>query len=691
MRHFSSAWTLGALAVFGSAAGGAEAERAGLPLETVVVTGQETALAAERARVARIPGGASVVDIALGERSVSNLADALRYVPGVWSASHAGNDGIFFSSRGSNLDATDWDMNGIKLLQDGLPITSADGNNHNRIADPLAAHYMTVARGANALEYGASTLGGAIDLVTPTGRDHSGIDIAANAGSHGFALGRFSAGMKVRERVDAFVTVETKASDGYRRHGGQDRAGVYANAGVELSERLATRVYIAALRIDQELPGALTRAELDADPTAANPAAVAGHYQRNVEARRIASKTSWELDDRRRLEIGVAYEEQSLFHPIVWAEVGGVEVFSLLIDTDHRDIGATVRFRQDVGAHSLLVGVNHARSDVEGGNFRNLAGRPNGLRERVDNDASSTELFAVDRVKLGEDLTLVLGAQAAWAARDVEVVAAGSGEARRPRARSSRISPRIGMLKALGDNATLYGNVSRLFEPPTNYELEDNRAGGSATLDAMTGTVVEIGARRSPHTDAGLFWDVSLYYAEIDDEILAVEDPNAPGTSLVTNVDRTVHAGLEAVVGASWPVGSGGSLDPTLSVTLNEFRFDGDPVYGRNALPAAPEHFARGELIYRSPAGWHIGPTLDVVGRRWADFANRYRIESHVLVGLRAGWNDERWQVFAELRNLADRTYVATHSVRAAASPTDAILNPGEPRSAYVGFRARFE
>src|SRR5690606_27133102 len=140
-------------------------------------TGQETALAAERARVARIPGGASVVDIALGERSVSNLADALRYVPGVWSASHAGNDGIFFSSRGSNLDATDWDMNGIKLLQDGLPLTSADGNNHNRIADPLAARHMTVARGANALEYGASTLGGAIDLVTPTGRDHSGIDI----------------------------------------------------------------------------------------------------------------------------------------------------------------------------------------------------------------------------------------------------------------------------------------------------------------------------------------------------------------------------------------------------------------------------------------------------------------------------------------------------------------------------------
>src|SRR5690606_34830117 len=186
-------------------------------------------------------------------------------------------------------------------------------------------------------------------------------------------------------------------------------------------------------------------------------------------------------------------------------------------------------------------------------------------------------------------------------------------DVRRPRARYERISPRVGVLKGLGNGATLYGNLSRLFEPPTNYELEDNAAGGDATLDAMTGTVVEIGARRAAGADAPLLWDVSLYYAEIDDEILAVEDPAAPGTSLVTNVERTIHAGLEAVVGASLPIGSGALIEPTLSVTINEFRFDGDSTYGRNELPAAPKYFARGELLYRSPAGWYLGPTLDVV------------------------------------------------------------------------------
>src|SRR5688572_26786500 len=134
------------------------------PVDTLLVRGTPTdhELATE---IALIPGGATLIDAEeLSERNVSNLADMLRYVPGLWSASDSGNDDIFFSSRGSNLDATDYDMNGIRLLQDGLPVTTADGNNHNRIIDPLSARYATVARGANAIQYGASTLGGAINF-----------------------------------------------------------------------------------------------------------------------------------------------------------------------------------------------------------------------------------------------------------------------------------------------------------------------------------------------------------------------------------------------------------------------------------------------------------------------------------------------------------------------------------------------
>ena len=660
-------------------------------METIVVTGTESA-AADRESVARMPGGASFIDMSLArERNVATLADALRYVPGVWSASHAGNDRVFFSSRGSNLDATDYDLNGIRLLQDGMPVTTADGNNHNRIVDPLAAAHATVARGANALELGASTLGGAINFVSPTGRNHPGLDVAVNTGSHGFALAQASFGGSLGDGFDAFVTLEAKRRDGYRAHSAQERHGLYANFGWQPSEKLSTRFYVTALENDHELPGALTRDEFGRDTSLADRAAIDGHYQRNVEATRIANKTTWRLDDTRRIELGVSVEEQSLYHPIVWATVGGVEVFSLLIDTEHRNRGASLRFSQTAGRHSTLIGLNHADSDVHGGHYRNLRGERNGLRDHVANSATLTELFAVDRWSLGDRLTLVLGGQFAAAERTVHVTSAATGDGRHPSARYERFTPRAGFLLDFAD-VTFYGNASGLFEPPTNYELEDNVAGGDATLAPMKGKVVELGTRRTASVGRPWNWDVAIYYAEVEDEILSVEDPNAPGTSLSTNVDRTIHAGVEAMVGAVLPVGrAGGTLEPTISITINEFRFDDDPHYGRNALPAAPDYFARGELIYRSAHGWHVGPMLDVVGDRFADFANTYRIGSHVLVGLRAGWGNERWRAFAELRNLADRDYVVTHSVRNVASPGDRILNPGEPRSVFVGFQARFE
>jgi iron complex outermembrane recepter protein len=671
------------------------------PLETIIVSGSKTA---DTTEISLMPGGASLIDIEdLRERNVGSLADVLRYVPGVWSVSDTGNDEIFFSSRGSNLDATDWDMNGIKLLQDGLPVTTADGNNHNRVIDPLAARYATVARGANALSYGASTLGGAINFVTPTARDAAGVDLALNAGSHGQVLGRLSLGKVLSESFDGLLTVEAKRWDGYREHNAQDRAGFYANAGWLISDKVVTRFFATYLENDQELPGSLSRDEHDTNPDQASRDAVDGDYQLDVDTWRLANRTSWQIDENRRLDFGLSIEEQQLFHPIVWVAIDfdgpgpqlETEVFSLLVDTDHRDVGTMLRYNQRIGDHDLLFGLNYGHNDTGGGDYRNLHGRPNGLTTLVNNDATTTEVFAMDRWRLDDRTTLILSAQAVSAEREIRNTDAASGALANPKGTYTAINPRFGVIHAVGASTTLYGNVSSLFEAPTNFELEDNVAGGNATLDAMEGTVVEIGTRgEREFASAGRWtWDVSFYYAEIDDEILSVEDPNAPGTSLVTNIDHTTHAGVEAVINSVSSLGGNGrrSIEPLVSLTLNDFAFDGDPTYGDNDLPAAPEYFVRGEVMYRSRSGFHIGPTIDLVGDRWADFSNTYRIDSHTVLGLRGGWTGERWRAYAELRNLEDEKYVASHSVRNIAGPADRILNPGEPRSAYFGVQVQLE
>lgn len=662
-------------------------------LPAVLISGRNAAdplLKTLEAEQAVTPGGVSLLDgESLRQRNVTSLADALRYVPGLWVASGSTGDSSFFSARGSNLDATNYDGNGIKLLVDGLPVTAADGNNHNRDVDPLSARYAVVARGANALAYGASTLGGAIDFITPTARDGAPSEVLLNAGSHGQRQARATLGT-VAGTFDALLTLESKRSDGYRDHMRQQRSGLYANAGIQLNPAVQTRFYLTAINNEQQLPGGLSRAQMQADPAQANPGNVAGDYRYNVKTRRLANKTSWTLDAQSSFSVGLSYETQQLFHPIVYAP----PYFSLLIDTEQRNAGATLRYQRRSGDHDLLLGLNYGRTTVKGSNNSYTPGTwsrtPFTL---VDNSANSLELFLMDRWQFAPGWTAVYGAQAVNSRREVRNTAVPDGALRNPKGDYNTLNPRAGLIRQLTPETQLFANLSRTYEAPTTFELEDDSRGDGSALKAMKGTVAEIGTRGS-HTEGRhrWHWETALYYGRLRNEILSRDDPKAPGTSLSMNAGPTVHAGVEALLGASLALDETGTqrIEPLLNLTLNHFSFDGDAVYGSKQLPAAPRYALKGEVLYRHLSGFFIGPTFDVVGSRWADFSNSYKVEAYTLWGLRAGVSGSGWELYAEARNLGDKRYVSQFSVMDQASAMAAILIPGEPRSLYLGARLKF-
>ena len=188
----------------------------------------------------------------------------------------------------------------------------------------------------------------------------------------------------------------------------------------------------------------------------------------------------------------------------------------------------------------------------------------------------------MDRWRVSNRWTAVFGAQVVSAARDVLVTNAITGAVTNPDARYTTVNPRAGLIASLNDAGEVYGNVSRLFEAPTTFQLIDQVRGGNATLDPMSGTVAEVGWRSRTGQSQGVrvTWDIAAYYARISNEILSLDDPNAPGNSLVTNIDKTTHAGIEALVGSSFSLGDKHRIDPQVSVTLNRFHFADDPVYG---------------------------------------------------------------------------------------------------------------
>lgn len=685
-------------------------------LDTMVVTDKKEQekvnpkLAATRVEVDQSAGGVTLINLEdLQDRNVSSIADFFRYVPGMWAASQSGNDEVFFSSRGSNLDSTNFDGNGVKLLQDGLPVTAADGNNHNRIIDPLAAQYATVARGGNALKYGASTLGGAVDFTTPTAHNSPMARLSLSGGSFGEFLGRGTVSKVFNDKFDALLTAEGKYWDGYRDHNNQDRVGIYGNFGWQINDAIVNRTFVSYIKNNQELPGQLTRAQFEANPKQASREAKNGNYQLNTETERVANKTTWTIDDRSSLEIGASFENQNVYHPIVdkvMVDFDGPgpmqpqEVFSLLVDSKQQDWGTSARYNLHLDNHDILLGMNFGINSEKGGNYRNDGGRRNGQTNQIRKDASTVEIFAQDHWHINERWTLTPALQGVFAHREVDniginpVTGGLTGQNSHPNANYQGINPSLGLMYRFEKNASAYANVSRMYEPPTNYNLGDNITAGAGdkTLKAMEGTSLEIGTRGTQEFGAlnTMNWDLSLYYSWLNNEILSVS-PMA-GTSLSTNIDNTIHAGVEGLIGGQFALDDKGthSIAPMISITYNHFNFDGDRVYGNNRLAAAPDYFLKGEVLYRHASGFFVGPTFDAVGKRYADFANTYKVSGYGLLGARTGWSNDHYKVFFEARNLLDKNYVSSNSVVERGTAASQVLNSGAPVSFFGGVEVTF-
>jgi iron complex outermembrane receptor protein len=437
---------------------------------------------------------------------------------------------------------------------------------------------------------------------------------------------------------------------------------------------VATRFYATWSDYFAELPRELTPAQFTADPRQARADAIEGNHSKDVEAWRLAFKTTVAEVAGGTLEAGLSHERQALYHPIVSGPF-----FSLLIDTEHEDSGAMLRWRRALGAHELVTGANYGISKVTGGNYENDDGERGALMWTSDDKASTLEVFALDHWKFAPGWTLVYGAQFVSAHRD-----AGGFDAPAYRA----FNPRAGLILDLSATSQWYASVSRTYEAPTTYQLIDGTTGAPTALDAMQGVVLETGLRGSAVSGSTrLHWDVSSYYTALRDEILSRD---AGGTSAPTNFDTT-HAGIESLLGASFALGGGGTrIEPLVSATFNAFTFDADAGYGNNRLPSAPRWFARGELMVVHPSGLRAGPTFDFIGPRYVDFANSYRVGSCGLLGARASFGRGNWEVYAEGRNLLDRRYVATVAVKDQADAATEMLHPGAPRAAYFGARYQF-
>lgn len=622
---------------------------------------------AARERIDVVPGGANVVDAQTYKTGrASTVQDTLGLSPGVFVQSRIPGGGeARLSIRGSGIQRT-FHLRGIKLMQDGVPLNQADGAGDFQALEPLAARYVEVFRGANALAYGSTTLGGAVNYVSYSGRDAAPVQARIEAGSFGYLRGQLSGAM-AREDYDGYASASHYSQDGFQAHSKQHDYRLYGNLGLRINDQLETRFYAFDANTDSELPGTLTKAQIASDPRVANPANVSGNQKRDFDLTRVANRTVYTMGES-RFEAAAWVAHKKLFHPIF-------QVLDVVSD----DYGLDLRYVSEApwwGRRNLLtVGFSPALTEQTDDRYVNVGGNRGARTAQSDQTASNLDLYVENQHYVGERDVLVLGAQATRAARKYEDKFLSNGDNSFD-ADYEAISPKLGWRHEFSPVTQVYANLSRSFEPPSFGEL----AGGPniTQVNAQKADTAEIGSRGLARD---ISWDASFYYAKVKDELLAQNDANGNPLGTV-NAPNTIHRGLELGVGGRVKM-----IELRAAYLWNDFRFDGHPVYGDNRLPGIPEHFLRGEALLRVD-GYYAGPTLEWSPRRYAvDMANTLFADSYTLVGVKLGRQvDNGFSWFVEGRNLTDERYAATSSVIANANGNDqAVFNPGEGRGVYAG------
>lgn len=667
-----------------------------------VVTGEAaggtaTVPSAAQAREALqfVPGGVDVItaeEIRTGR--AATWQDILKYSPGVFVQERFGAEEARVSIRGSGLQRT-FHGRGLLIMQDGAPVNLADGGFDMQAIEPLSISYVEVLRGANALQFGATTLGGSINYISPTGYTADRFQVRGEYGSENYVRGQISSGM-VLGAADYYASYSHYSWDGYRDHALQSAQRLFSNVGYRLSEAVETRFYLTHVLTDSELPGSLTKAQFEADPRQAAAASIGGSQQRDFDLIRVANKTTFTTDSG-RFDVSTWWSHKDLFHPIPH-----------FIDQNSHDVGVNAHYVREgelAGrANRFIVGLRPTYGQVEDERYANVGGNYGAKILSRTTEAMNLEGYFQNDWQATEKLALIVGLQYTLASRHsvrTEPVTARFTDTQVYHG----ISPKVGLRYDLTDTAQIYGNVSRSFEPPSFGEINrflffvpPGNQLDTFALNEQTATTIELGTRGEHRR---FVWDVSVYHSWVDDELLSLN--TAAGVPLGTvNADATRHVGIEA--GLDTRLWQGLVSDDQSKLGADQlvlrqvynwshFVFDSDPVYGNNALAGIPEHFYRAELVYEHPCGFYLGPNVEWSVKKYAvDHARSWFADPYAILGAKIGYRSQKgFSVFLEAKNLADKTYAATTGVIADALGADnANFLPGVGRAIYGGIEWRW-
>ena len=614
-----------------------------------------------------------------------NLSETLNRVPGivVQNRQNYAQD-LQISVRGFGARST-FGVRGVRLIADGIPATMPDGQGQAASFDLASADRIEVLRGPFASLYGNSS-GGVVQIFTADGPEFPTLDVGLMAGSYGQrrAAVRFGGQASCVNYIASASRFET---DGYREHSAATRDTLNARMRTPLGAGTLTLVASGLEQPDTQDPLGLTRAQFEADPRQADPAAILFDTRKSIRQRQLGGVYELPVGDADAFTTRVYGGDRRVVQFL--GQEGDTPLGSGgVVDLDRTYGGVGLRWTRRMAAVTWSAGADLDRLQEHRRGYVNNAGVQGALRRDEDDSVSNTDVFVQGEWTVNDAWSVSGGARASrvrFESRDHYITGVNPDDS--GSVTFSRTTPVAGVLFKASERVHVYANAGAGFETPTFAELAYSPGGATGLNFALKpARNVQYEAGVKARMAMGLRLNAAVFRTETRDEI--VTNSSVGGRTDFKNASRTLRDGAELSAIAALPA----NLEAMVAATALRARFTEPYTAGTTLIPAGrrlpgvPGQVVQAELAWRPAGGFHAAVEMRYSGKIYVNEANTDAAESYTVANLRMGYEqrmgDWRFTGFARVDNLGDRRYAGSVIV---AEARGRFFEPAPGRSYFGG------
>ncbi len=618
-------------------------------LEEVVVTATR-----DTREIRKIPANITVIKSEDIEKSgATSLVDVLEKVAGIHFTTFSGNPSQ------AEIDMRGFGQNShgrVLILLDGKRLNRPDMASINWLQIPINnVEKIEVVRGANSVLYGDYAVAGVINIITKRGEGKPEVSISGIIGEdalHDVRVGL--AGSK--DRLSYSCSAELQETNGWRERTAFSSKGAGFNVGYDLSNFFNISFGGSLNKVDYEMPGNLTKSEMEENRKQYQPARPARWTK--------ANNNDESLDEHYDVNLGLE---------MISADLGSFDVnflyglkdinssmdsFPSYWDTEINTFGITPRYilDKDILGHKnkLILGVDYYHETLDLKIFTDTSRDMVTSLSEIEKD--SVGYYINNELNLFEDLLLSAGARiekATIKGKETNPITDIKGFDEEKDHHGEAIS--IGLSRLIKKSSRLFAKFTKLYRYPFTDEQASYQGWGNAfnkELEGEEGRNYEIGAEVYPIEN--LRFAITLFRIDMEKEIAW---NNA--TLRNENLDETRHQGVE--FNGSYKLGKKTNIYG--NYTYQDARFT-KGIYDDKDIPLVPNHKALLGLELFFPYGFSLVPELSYTSECYLGNDknnNGEKLEDYSLMDIflhyRPRHHKHKASVFAGVENLFNKEY----------------------------------